>query len=68
MPGSCCGGGLGLTPLTAAIRSLPRMLLTSARPVVLITGISASGKTTVAELLARRFDAVFTSRATCSGE
>ena len=32
------------------------MLLTSARPVVLITGISASGKTTVAELLARRFE------------
>ena len=49
-------GGLGLSPLTAAIRNLPRMLLSSARPVVLITGISASGKTTVAELLARRFE------------
>jgi chloramphenicol 3-O-phosphotransferase len=30
--------------------------LTDVRPVVLITGISASGKSTVAELLARRFE------------
>jgi cytidylate kinase len=30
--------------------------LVEARPVVLITGISASGKSTVAELLSRRFD------------
>jgi cytidylate kinase len=31
------------------------MALTDVRPVVLVTGISASGKSTVAELLARRF-------------
>jgi chloramphenicol 3-O-phosphotransferase len=30
--------------------------LTDARPIVLVTGISASGKSTVAELLARPFD------------
>lgn len=32
------------------------MSLLDVRPVVLITGISASGKSTVAELLAQRFD------------
>jgi cytidylate kinase len=32
------------------------MRLTDVRPVVLITGISASGKSTVADLLARRFE------------
>src|SRR5262245_15862933 len=32
------------------------MRLTETRPVVLITGVSAAGKSTVAELLARRFD------------
>lgn len=32
------------------------MILTDVRPVVLITGISASGKSTVAEALARRFE------------
>ena len=31
------------------------MALTDVRPVVLVTGISAAGKSTVAELLARRF-------------
>jgi len=31
-------------------------VLTDVRPLVLITGISASGKSTVAELLARRFE------------
>ena len=33
-----------------------RMLLTSVRPVVLLTGIPASGKSTVADLLARSFE------------
>ncbi|HEY2331245.1 MAG TPA: AAA family ATPase [Acidimicrobiales bacterium] len=32
------------------------MLLTDEQPVVLITGISAAGKSTVADLLARRFE------------
>jgi uridine kinase len=31
-------------------------VLTDVRPLVLITGISASGKSTVADLLARRFE------------
>jgi cytidylate kinase len=32
------------------------MLLTDVRPVVLVTGVSAAGKSTVADLLARRFE------------
>jgi adenylylsulfate kinase-like enzyme len=40
--------------------------LTETRPVVLITGISASGKSTVAQMLARVSIAAFTFAATCS--
>ena len=37
-------------------RTLPAVSLLDVQPVVLVTGISAAGKSTVADLLARRFE------------